>query len=458
MIDILGCTLPMGLSPIWNGEKNGHRNQYELLTESILEGHINIDYGEVDPKLLEMDNPYDLDARIELGVDSRWDHAFYNGKYYMYFGVVPVFLLFLPYRLVTGRSLTTYHATQIFVALFICGVFALFYILSKKFFEKITLGMYLLLSSAFAIISVWYSIGHPALYCTAITAGICMEIWSLFFFVESVWISENEKRQIIFAFWGSFFGALAFGCRPPIALANILVLPMLFVYLKGKRLDLKRFGQLVIAAMPYFVIGILLMLYNYVRFENPFEFGQSYQLTTADQSNYGNLIERFDLIKILNGILTNFISYYDISETFPYISLNGALVNFPILLFPLIGLGQENVRKELKKRNVYTLTLGLCFLPFFITIMDVLWAPNSNERYRMDIYWLMGLLCFLVIGFYYISLSEAIRCKWSWIITMWAFVTICTCVWLWLVPNDSNYTELFPEMLEKIRKVIFFGS
>ena len=51
------------------------------------------------------------------------------------------------------------------------------------------------------------------------------------------------------------------------------------------------------------------MLYNYVRFDSPFEFGQSYQLTITDQSNYGNFFSQFDLLKICNGIATFFVSY-----------------------------------------------------------------------------------------------------------------------------------------------------
>lgn len=58
VILILLCTLPMGLAPGWNGEDPGATNQYELLEEAILNGHINIDNGDVDPLLLQMDNPY----------------------------------------------------------------------------------------------------------------------------------------------------------------------------------------------------------------------------------------------------------------------------------------------------------------------------------------------------------------------------------------------------------------
>ena len=39
---ILTCTLPMGFSPIWNGEIPEWRNQYEELAESIADGHIDL--------------------------------------------------------------------------------------------------------------------------------------------------------------------------------------------------------------------------------------------------------------------------------------------------------------------------------------------------------------------------------------------------------------------------------
>ncbi len=100
LITISACILPMDMLPIWNGNVPGHRNQYELMAENILEGRIYFDYGD-EAGLLEMENPYDPDARDKAGVRYHWDHAFYNGRYYMYFGIVPVFLAFLPYRIIT---------------------------------------------------------------------------------------------------------------------------------------------------------------------------------------------------------------------------------------------------------------------------------------------------------------------------------------------------------------------
>lgn len=457
LIVILSCVIPMGFCPIWNGEIPAHRNQYEIMTESILDGHLYIDYGDMDSKLLEMDNPYDPVMRKKLGIIYHLDHALYDGHYYMYFGIVPVFLVFLPYHLITGTSLTTYHATQLFVALFIVGVFTLFYFLAKKFFKELTFGMYLSLSTAFAVMSVWYSIDAPALYCTAITSGLCMEIWSIYFFSKAVWGDLSNRKSILYAFFGSLLGALAFGCRPSVALANVLVIPMLVEYLRNKKINITLIKQLLFAASPYIIVAALLMSYNYTRFDNPFEFGQTWQLTSADQSNYGSILSRFDLIKILNGILQNFISYTPLKSEFPYISFNGAFINFPILFFSFIGLIREEVRIKLKEMHLWHFVVVLVFVPVLITVVSVLEAPWLLERYRMDIYWLMGLLCYIIIGLYYTSVAGISGNSFSHRISIWAFITVFTCFILYTVPWDSNLTAFNPEILEKISKILMLG-
>ena len=60
--------------------------------------------------------------------------------------------------------------------------------------------------------------------------------------MRAVWVEEDEKKSIRLAFFGSLFGALAFGCRPPVALANLFVIPMLVVYLKKHKFTKKLFG------------------------------------------------------------------------------------------------------------------------------------------------------------------------------------------------------------------------
>ena len=391
---VLLTTLPMTLAPYWNGTVKGHRNQYELITESFVKGRLDFGYTDIDPRLEEMENPYDYSARKAAGVKFHWDHAYYQGHYYMYFGVVPVILTFLPYRLITGQALNTMRATQVFTAAAVIGIFALFRLLAKRFFPKMSLGLYLVLSLFVSVTGFWYASGFAALYCTAITSAVCMIVWSLYFFFKAVYVTEKENGQIVYAALGALFGALAFGCRPTVALANFLVIPLLIAYLGKKKaageLKPKLIGKLFLAALPYVFVAAGLMIYNFLRFNDPFEFGQSYQLTVADQSQYSGLAGLLNPLKILNGIVDNFFTPGKIKESFPWLAYSGACWNFPLLLLGLGVLLPGNLRAARRERLAAVMTIFF-LLPLVITVFDIVWTPYLLERYRMDIYFLMGI-------------------------------------------------------------------
>lgn len=404
ILTIIACVMPMDNLPLWNGEIPAHRNQYELMAENILEGRIHFDYND-QADLLKLENPYDPAERDAKKVYYHWDHAFYNGQYYMYFGVVPVFLAFLPYRVLTGAALTTYRATQFFTAWTIMGLFVLFYMLRKHLFAKMPYGVYLALSVAFSVMSVWYASAEPALYCTAITAGLALEVWSLYFFIRGVYVEKKENRQILFAGIGALLGALVFGCRPTIALANLLVLPMLWVFLRQRKFSLKLFGKLALAALPYVLVGAGLMLYNYVRFDDPFEFGQKYQLTVADQSQYSVVVDKATLLRIFNETVSNFFAISPVKSAFPYLVPSSVFFNFPILLMG-IGVFQAPSLHYLRKTKLLPLLAGIFVAVVAITAMEIVWTPYLLERYRMDIYFLMGIGCFTALGAWYQACSR----------------------------------------------------
>lgn len=456
LIIILSCVLPMGISPIWNGEIPDHRNQYEVMTESLLEGRLWMDYY-VDPKLDEI-NPYDDAQRREIGAAFQWDHAFYNGKYYMYFGVVPIFLTFMPYRLITGTPLTTYKATQIFTAGIVVGMFWLLYLLMKRFSKKISFTMYAAMATAISLICVWQAVGCPALYCTAITSAICVEVWSLAFFVKAVWDTEGVNKQLIWAFFGAGFGALAFGCRPPVALANILVIPMLCEFLRNHKINWKLVGKMILAASPYVVVAAFLMKYNHARFGNPFEFGQSYQLTVADQTQYSDFWATFDLRRIINATVENFIGYSGVTDRFPYIQASSVYVNFPFLMLS-IGILFAPVREKIREYRLGGLVTALFIVPLIITVVDVMWSPFLIEAYRMDIYFVMGVLACLIAGIWYTSLeSDRQKRRFAGRIAQLAVFTVFWCVILMIVPVQLNPTDYYPELLAFIEKVVLFGA
>ena len=490
----------MSLCPMWNGEttrqlmeqleaeKNGvtglrdgysdkpndpdryaikNKNQYELMADALLEGRLYFDY-DVDPLLLKMDNPYDRDARRELGVRYHWDHAFYKGKYYMYFGVVPVFLLFIPYRLITGLSLTTYHATQIFTGAAMVGLFAFFRFLSRKFFPKLSFAVYLMLGTAVCLSATIHCIAKPAMYMTAFAAGICMEVWSVYFFVKAVWGTKDENRAILLAFVGALLGALAFGCRPSIALGNLMVIPCLAVFLQEHKFSAKLFLKLAAAASPYIIIGVLLMAYNYVRFESAFEFGQSYQLTVADQSSYGSFLSRFNVLKLGYGVSYFLVISGEFVRKFPHIVETGVLVSYPVYNTGIYAVTRKKVQAGLKSSKLHLFMWGGVVTIAVIILADVIWSPYLLSRYKEDMIWLLGMMLFAAAGMMYAESKQGSAAgigtesydtnrKFSSVVTLLSILAILFCAALFVELDREYFTPPQLAFIKKIISGITFG-
>ena len=435
---IISCIVPMGLSPVYNGEAGEYRNQYETITESFLKGQLHFDY-EADARLLAMENPYDMAARANQGIPFHWDHALYNGRYYMYFGVVPVLLLFLPFRVITGHALTGYHGTQIFAAAYIAGLFMLFYHLGRKYFEKTSVSLYVLLCAAVSFFTLWYAVAAPALYCMAIVSAMALAIWSLYFFVKAACLCKSENKAIAYAALGSLLGALEFGCRPTVGLSNLVVLPLILIFLQKRGTSARLLGKMALAALPYLLVAGGLMWYNHARFGNPFEFGQSYQLTVTDQTAYaGGMLARFDLKATLRDMyfyLFNNMLSLPALEPLPLI---GPFVTFPLLPAAfLLALFPKTIR-HLRKSRLTLFGFSLLVSAAVIMVFEVLWAPIPEPRYRLDFSWLLGIAAFMLIG----SGAQSIRRRrlFHGVFGAACILTMAACAALFLYPFDWNLT------------------
>ena len=299
----------------------GKTDIFVSLFDAFKKGRVDLDL-EVDPKLLALENPWSPSQRSQAGVSYYWDHAFYGGKYYSYYGPMPVILVSFPFYFLTGgKYALNAFGLEAFGMAFLIPAFLLllleiFRLVQKKvnwieyaFFSAMGL------STSMMILAFTWKDGscHEAIYHVPDIYGLAF--FDLFFaFVLQAYRSKR-LRILPLGFAGLFFVFLVF-TRPNLFLGLLITLPFLLAILLEKGVPAKRklidfapmFGVLVLGAA-------LACLYNYARFDSILEFGQSYQLNVADQRNL-----TYSAQKLLPTFFHFFCQGGVFYDEFPYLS------------------------------------------------------------------------------------------------------------------------------------------
>ena len=289
-----------------------HHAQYQELAEALSEGKVSV--GDAEEALLAMKNPYDTIALQAAGIGYRADYAYHNGKYYVYFGIVPVLLLYLPYYLLTGGALQNYVAVFVFFAGFIIAAAGFVYELMKRYFKEQpfylwAVGTGMLVGSY----SMFYLLIRPDLYHVPIVASAMFATGGLWLYLAG--LNRPKKAVGLYAF-GSFCMALTAGCRPQFILFAALAVVLFWerVFVKRELFSKKGWRQTAALVVPYVLIAAGLMAYNALRFGSPFDFGASYSMTSNDMTHRGTNLER-----ILYGIWYFLFEPMQLEGKFPYL-------------------------------------------------------------------------------------------------------------------------------------------
>lgn len=279
-----------GLNPAFTWDMPEHQKQYQKLAESFRESSVSL-LTEPGDALKSLDNPYDLDNR-EYTLEGRgetylWDTVYFNGKYYVYFGVIPVLLYYYPYHLITGGAFPNNMAVFISLALLYLGIIGSLHEMVKKWFPNLSLGVWFLTTELFLLGSnTIYMAKRPDLYTVPIVTGLALGMLGLWCFLRA---DKKDNISLRYLSAGSLLTALTAGCRPQLILFMVFPAILFGRYLFNKDFYRKKEGrQAVIAAtVPILAVAAFLMYYNYVRFESVFDFGSSYNLTTNDMRYRG---------------------------------------------------------------------------------------------------------------------------------------------------------------------------
>lgn len=256
----------------------------QMLTDALLDGRTELDV-ELSGELEKLENPYDDTEREAKGLvrdeDYIMDAAYYQGNYYVYFGVIPALLFFVPFKWATGMYLSTGLMTFLLFGLYLIFLNALLVKSMRKILPDVPFGLYvlgILLLDAGSVAFCFVS--RARFYELVYGAGLAFAAIGLYLLVSAFW---KEKKNLIQIFFGGLFLAMAVGCRPTMVLYSFLLVPYLADRIRKKQLR-KSPGCLAALLIPYVLVAAGLMWYNAVRFGSVFDFGQNYQLTVTDMA------------------------------------------------------------------------------------------------------------------------------------------------------------------------------
>ena len=419
------------LNPIFREVTWEHHMQYHKLAVALSEGHLYLD--DAPPQaLLTMENPYDFDARNRVlenaGEECLWDVAYYNGAYYVYFGVVPVMVFYLPWYLLTGTAFPTWVGILIVGILLIAGVFWLSGELRRKYFPKVPFTVWILTTlmmingcGALTIMR------RPDFYSLPILMGVTLSVYGI-----ALWLSSLEENSV--TGWKLVLGclcmALVAGCRPQLLIGSFLIFPIYWkaVFETRQLFSKNSRGKTVLAVLAYAVVAALLMIYNYKRFGSPFDFGANYNLTTNDMTRRG-----VELGRIPFALFTYLFQLPAVSASFPYIlevmhktSYLGKTISegtfggfFTVNLIPFAAFfvlqhrkwfGENGKITENGKR-MYRMAWMSLVSGIVIVIADAE-AAGILQRYYSDFGWLFyigGMICFYAAWQYNAENADRMR-------------------------------------------------
>ena len=293
----VGAVLAMGIVSPYGRAVQGLANheQYYDLAVSLSRGEVYLE-SEPSRQLLEMDNPYDYQARGERGVPFYWDRAFHEGKYYVYFGVLPALLFHLPYYLVTGGSFPNWIGVLLCCAVFVAGLSKFLWEVCVRWFPSASFGAFALADVVLASGSwILYACYYQDLYCLPIALGLACLVWGLSFWIRAT--TRVGELDVKAAVVGSFLVALTLLCRPQLFLGTVLgivlVAPYVVEHDRKKRASFLK--GIALALLPFVAVFLFAGWYNAARFGSPFDFGANYNLTSNDMTQRGFVLDRIPL-------------------------------------------------------------------------------------------------------------------------------------------------------------------
>ena len=376
-------------------------SQYFELAQALAHGQLFLDDVPSDA-LAGLSNPYDTALRDAAGVSARWDTAYFQGRYYVYFGVLPVILFHLPCYLLFGAAFPNWLAAGLSTAAFAVGVLFLAHTVARLWRRSLSCAeLVVVFVCVMAVSFAGDALRFPAIYVVPIAVGLALVAWGLALWLRAVDVPKGHSGAG-WALAGSACMAAVVLVRPQL-LAFSLLGPVLVVPALRRQRDVARGACLLVCALaPYVLFFALAACYNAARFGSPLDFGASYNLTSNDLTHRG-----FDVQRALSGVFVYLFQLPNYCVNYPYIAgtdgvqgyfgtmslerpVGGLLALFPAVALAFLLLFSKDVRSRVREKGL----LAACVLSFVLAVALAAFDANGGgliERYYMDFGFMLGV-------------------------------------------------------------------
>lgn len=396
-----------------------------------------------------LENPDDYSAIETAEVEYRYDFAYYEDHYYVYHGILPCLLFYLPIYHLTGLHMPNSLPVFFCCLLFGIGLVCLMRQIIIRYFSKTPFALLVLLTlTGLFGCQLPFFITQPHTYHLTVICAVMLAVWGMYFWLSSLrW--EERPASLFRLFIGSLCMALVAAVRPAILIYSLIAIPLFGRIWFTKREDFNKKDKIRMMAsfaIPYVVVAVPVMYYNYIRFGSVFEFGYKYNLTNMDAGNIS-----FSLEKMWAAVYGYLIKIPDIRYKFPYLlqpeawlennnhtlysgdTLFGSLILFNIFLLAIVVVFVK--RKEFSRKNLFVFSTMLFALGIFMMIMDVEMTGSVNYRHQADFTFAWFMTAWMgILWLQEANVGKASHDIFRRILVAAVFLSVIMNAMLWFVP------------------------
>lgn len=196
---------------------------------------------------------------------TTYDLAYFGGKWYTTWGIVPALIL-IPLQYIRGQFIPTFYLSILFSSMNIVLMYFLLLRIKREFLRQMSFFGICIFLLLFAFGTTQFYVG------TLGSVWHVDQITTSFLGMVGVYIVFRKKRKFIHYLTSIIFLSAAFLGRPTNVLLSFLPIT-LYIWDPPVRAIAR---QIILLCLPFLIFLSIFFLFNYVRFNNPLEYGFNY--------------------------------------------------------------------------------------------------------------------------------------------------------------------------------------